>query len=237
MYPYLAQSVLQCRPVHDTRGCPTFVFWLARDPAAHRFWHSRDRIAPTFWIPDGSPGRSSRPASYLRMRTLLVRDTVICGVACLCAGCSSAVLAIDRAQRCSQAPRVDALPHAVTPPPPLARLQPMPASHEVLAPFDSAIHALRPEWAHADPALRTSAAEVGWRVLDADAGADKDVQWHKVESAQCAAVDQDGTTSPSLSQAPVDSLTPWKVRATPMAACVHVFIAILSKADSIVALI
>lgn len=55
---------------------------------------------------------------------------------------------------------------AVFPPPPMARLQPMPASHELLAPFDVAIRALRPNWAKPDPEMRKEVLRLGWKVLE-----------------------------------------------------------------------
>ena len=56
VYPFQQESILQCRAVHDTRGCPTFVFWLPRDPLAHHFWRCRDMLAPYFWAADHTPG-------------------------------------------------------------------------------------------------------------------------------------------------------------------------------------
>ena len=56
MYPFLQQSILQRRPVHDMRGCPTFVLWLPRDLNAHLFWKRRDLLAPYFWDEHGHPG-------------------------------------------------------------------------------------------------------------------------------------------------------------------------------------
>lgn len=56
VYPFLQRSILQCRPVYDVQGCPTFVLWLPRDLNAHLFWKRRDLLAPYFWNNDGSPG-------------------------------------------------------------------------------------------------------------------------------------------------------------------------------------
>jgi hypothetical protein len=56
VYPFLQQSILQCRPILDMRGCPTFVLWLPRDLHAHLFWKRRDLLAPYFWDETGSPG-------------------------------------------------------------------------------------------------------------------------------------------------------------------------------------
>jgi len=56
VYPFLQRSILQCRPVYDVQGCPTFVLWLPRDLNAHLFWKRRDLLAPYFWNDDGSPG-------------------------------------------------------------------------------------------------------------------------------------------------------------------------------------
>jgi hypothetical protein len=55
-YPFVQRSIVQCRPVYDMRGCPTFVLWLPRDGIAHLFWKRRDLLAPYFWNSDGSPG-------------------------------------------------------------------------------------------------------------------------------------------------------------------------------------
>jgi hypothetical protein len=59
VYPFLQRSILQCRPVYDMRGCPTFVLWLPRDLNAHLFWKRRDLLAPYFWNDDGTPGVAS----------------------------------------------------------------------------------------------------------------------------------------------------------------------------------
>ena len=61
VYPFLQRSILQCRPVRDVQGCPTFVLWLPRDLNAHLFWKRRDLLAPYFWNDDGSPGALARP--------------------------------------------------------------------------------------------------------------------------------------------------------------------------------
>lgn len=93
----------------------------------------------------------------------------------------------------------------------MARLQPMPASHELLAPFDAAIHALRPNWAHPDPEVRQDVARLGWKILAETGSASQAGIWRKLEAVMH---ERGGVVDPGdseLSRGIFDELPPWKV--------------------------
>ena len=95
----------------------------------------------------------------------------------------------------------------------------MPASHELLAPFDPAIHALRPGWAHPDPEVRQDVARLGWAILAETGSASQAGIWRKLEAAMHA---RGGVVDPAdseLSRGIFDELPPWKVRALRRPGC------------------
>lgn len=100
---------------------------------------------------------------------------------------------------------------AVFPPPPMARLQPMPASHELLAPFDVAITALRPNWAKPDPDMREELRRLGWKVLENTGSSSQEGLWQKLEASMA---ERGGVVDPQqseISRGIFDELPPWKI--------------------------
>lgn len=94
----------------------------------------------------------------------------------------------------------------------MARLQPMPASHELLAPFDVAIRALRPNWAKPDPEMRKEVLRLGWKVLEEKGSSSQEGIWQKLETKMA---ERGGVVDPKqseLSRGIFDELPPWKVR-------------------------
>lgn len=93
----------------------------------------------------------------------------------------------------------------------MARLQPMPASHELLAPFDVAIRALRPNWAKPDPEMRKEVSRLGWKVLEEKGSSTQEGIWQKLETKMA---ERGGVVDPKqseLSRGIFDELPPWKV--------------------------
>lgn len=93
----------------------------------------------------------------------------------------------------------------------MARLQPMPASHELLAPFDVAIRALRPNWAKPDPEMRKEVLRLGWKVLEEKGSSSQEGIWQKLETKMA---ERGGVVDPEqseLSRGIFDELPPWKV--------------------------
>jgi hypothetical protein len=101
---------------------------------------------------------------------------------------------------------------AVFPPPPMARLQPMPASHELLAPFDAAIYALRPNWAHPEPEMRAEVQRLGWRILADNGSVSQAGIWQKLEAVMQSCGGVVDPACSELSRGIFDELPPWKVR-------------------------
>lgn len=100
---------------------------------------------------------------------------------------------------------------AVFPPPPMARLQPMPASNELLAPFDVAITALRPNWAKPDPEMREELRRLGWKVLENTGSSSQEGLWQKLEASM---TERGGVVDPQqseISRGIFDELPPWKI--------------------------
>jgi hypothetical protein len=103
----------------------------------------------------------------------------------------------------------------VLPPPPLSRLQPIPGSSEVLAPFDDATSALRPEWAHPDASLRDEVLRSGWELLEESAQSEHHPLWRALQSAVGRRTEGgpgEGGLTTEHTQAALDDLPPWKVR-------------------------
>lgn len=93
----------------------------------------------------------------------------------------------------------------------MARLQPMPASHELLAPFDVAIRALRPNWAKPDPEMRKEVLRLGWKVLEEKGSLSQEGIWQKLQTKMA---ERGGVVDPKqseLSRGIFDELPPWKV--------------------------
>ena len=93
----------------------------------------------------------------------------------------------------------------------MARLQPTPASHELLAPFDVAIRALRPNWAKPDPDMREEVRRLGWRVLDNTGSSSQAGIWQKLEATMA---ERGGVVDPlqsEISRGIFDELPPWKI--------------------------
>lgn len=93
----------------------------------------------------------------------------------------------------------------------MARLQPMPASHELLAPFDVAIRALRPNWAKPDPEMRKELLRLGWKVLEEKGSSSQEGIWRKLQATMA---ERGGVVDPKqseLSRGIFDELPPWKV--------------------------
>jgi hypothetical protein len=101
--------------------------------------------------------------------------------------------------------------HAVFPPPPMARLQPMPASHELLSPFDDVIRALRPNWANAQAELRNDIQRLGWKILEENAGGMHEGIWQKLEGTMRGHSDIVDPMDSELPKGIFDELPPWKV--------------------------
>jgi hypothetical protein len=94
----------------------------------------------------------------------------------------------------------------------MARLQPMPASHELLASFDAAIYALRPNWAQPDPDMRAEVQRLGWRILADNGSSSQAGIWQKLEAVMQG---HGGVVDPAcseLSRGIFDELPPWKVQ-------------------------
>jgi hypothetical protein len=87
----------------------------------------------------------------------------------------------------------------------------MPASHELLAPFDVAIRALRPNWAKPDPEVRKELLRLGWKVLEEKGSSSQEGIWKKLERTMA---ERGGVVDPKqseLSRGIFDELPPWKV--------------------------
>lgn len=87
----------------------------------------------------------------------------------------------------------------------------MPASNQLLAPFDVAIRALRPNWACPDPELREEVNRLGWKVLEETGSESQAGIWRKLEEVMHQ---RGGVVNPhdsELSRGIFDELPPWKV--------------------------
>ena len=149
--------------------------------------------------------RGDRTNTSVYKHSLLLTNNITCitstfGSISLCPK-STMLLAKTKLRNC----------FVVFPPPPMARLQPMPASHELLAPFDVAIRALRPNWMHPDVDLREEVKRLGWKVLEENGSESQASIWQKLNGIMQA---RGGVVDPStseISKGIFDELPPWKV--------------------------